>query len=323
MAQATGAKAVIQIGEEDTYGAGHATPDGKLLYCSQFTLKKDQNMIRPKTLTSSRGVGRSMRGNINVQGNLGVELNAENTGILFKHLMGSVDTQRLRSLCAYLHHWHLALVGLWTQVDLGSDISGSGRYLRGFGVRISDATFNLAAEGPCDVSFSLVGVDVTPQSSSYDSSPTDTGATNFSMFDAAILEDGSAIATVKPGNIKIMNNLATDTYCVGNTNKRRSAAEGQADVSGSITVLFESADMMNKALGTDSSTLKVTFSRGDGLGTAGNESIELFVQNLDYKPATPEISGPGGIELTLDFEGFKSGSDLGLRIVTKNAVATI
>jgi hypothetical protein len=322
MGQATGAKVKVQIGEEDAYGLGHATPDGKVLYVNSFGVKKQQNLIKSKTLTSTRGNARSMKGNIDVSGSTSLELNAQNTGILFKHLMGAVSHS---GSGPYVHTYTIGAlpIGLWAEVDLGADISGSGRYLLYKGLRIQDATFTLQAEGACDVSMSMVGVDVTPDDESYDGTPTDTGATSFSMFDAVILEGGSAIATVKSGNIKIANNLDTGTYVVGGAGKRRAAAEGMADVSGSITVLFESAAMMTKSLGSDSSTLKITFSRGDGLGTSGNESVELFVQNLDYKPATPSVDGPGGIELQLDFEGFKSGSDLGLRIITKNAVATI
>lgn len=321
MPQVKGSDVVIGIGKETTFGQLPGTPDGKILPVVKFGLMKKQNRVQSKTLRASRGKQRSMLGNIDHSGSIDIELNAESTGMLFEQLMGTVAHS---GAGPYTHTYTIGALppGLWIDEDFGSALSGSGRYQRHNGVRISEATFTLNNEGPCDVSFSCVGVDVTAQAAPADATLTDNGFLAFSGFDAVIMDNAVTQSNIKSGTIKISNNLETDKYAFGGAGKRRTIPEGFAEVTGSITCYFEDLTLINKASSNTSSNLKVTFSRGNGLGTVNNESIELFVQNLDYTPIIPEVSGAGGVEVTFDFIGFASGVNLGLQIIVKNAIAT-
>ena len=99
--------------------------------------------------------------------------------------------------------------------------------------------------------------------------------------------------------------------------------EGQGKISGTLTAIFDSQVLMDKALNDTESSIQVTLSRGDGLGSAGNESIDFTLQQLKYEPTTPSVEGPNGIEISLPFIGYLNGANLGIEVVVSNNVATV
>jgi hypothetical protein len=325
MTQATGANTVLGVFEETAYKTLPVTVDAKKLYVTKNGISYKQNLMDSAVLTNSRGKARPFLGNKDTSGSIDIELGAENSGILLKHLMGGVtDT----GAGPYTHVYKIGTlpVGLGFETDYGAAIAGSGRFIVHHGVRISSANFTFPQEGAITASFSIVGSGKhTAGSATVDTAGglTDTGHTTFSGFQAAIEEGGAAIATVKSASIEINNELETGTYVIGSAGERVSAASGMAMVSGSVTAIFSSAALMNKALAGTASSLKVTLTRGDGLGSAGNESMVFLVENLIYEPAIPTVDGPAGIEITLPFKAFKVSTDLGLTITVKNAVATV
>lgn len=322
MPQARGTQTTVAIFEESTYATDPGTPDGKKLYVVTSGLKGAQSLLNSNTLNSSRARARPARGNIDPSGPLLVEIGAENIGTLLKHAMGSNTTT---GASPYTHTLTLGSLptGLVIEHDFGSNISGSGRYEKFNGVRVGRASFSFPTEGYCTGSFDLMGAKTTLGSAPLDATLTDTGHTPFSSFQATILEGGSAIATVTDCTIDIDNELDSSVYAIGGAGQRRALPEGFATVSGSITALFEDAALLTKAINDTASSLKITLSRGTGLGSAGNESIEFLVQNLVYERTSAPIDGPNGLKITLLFRAFRLSTDNGLQVIIKNAVATI
>lgn len=323
MAQARGTQATFALFEESTYGTDPGSPAGQVLYASSFGLAKSQNRQNSNVLTASRGRVEPYLGNVNVAGTLATEIGAESMGTILKHLMGANTTTGANP------YSHAMTIGdlptsLLLEVDYGSNISGTGRYVKYNGCRLNSATFDFPTEGACTASFDVVGAQATLASTPLDASLTDNGHTTFSSFSAAIEEGGSSIATVKSVNLQVANELDQQAgYVIGGGGVRGNLPEGFSSLSGTLVAVFDSVSLMTKALGDTETSLKVTLSRGDGLGSAGNESIEFFVQQMKYEPTTPPVNGPEGIEISLPFFAYKSGADLGLAITVKNAVATI
>lgn len=322
MPQARGTQTTVAIYEETTYGVDPGTPDGKKLYVVSSALSGSQSLLDSNTLNSTRSRTRPARGNINVSGALPVEIGAENIGTLLKHAMGVNATT---GVGPYTHTLTLGSlpVGLMIEHDYGSNISGSGRYEKFNGCRVGSVDLSFPTEGYCTASFDINGAKSTLASAPLDATYTDTGHTPFSSFQATILEGGAAIATVTTCSIKLDNGLDESVYAIGGGGVRRALPEGFASITGSITALFEDATLLNKAINDTSSSLKITLSRGTGLGAAGNESIEFLVQNLVYERTSPGIQGPQGLLVQLPFRGFRSGVDNGMQVIIKNAVATI
>ena len=322
MPQARGSQTTIAIYEESTYGADPGTPVGQKVYFTSCGVKASQSLLDSETLTGSRERSAPDQGNINVAGPLAQELSAQSIGTLLKHTMG---TNATTGAGPYVHTMTLGDLptSFVLEKDYGSNISGSGRYQRYNGCRINGAAMTFPQEGPCTVSFDIVGSKETADSSPLDASLDDNGHTTFFATAMSLEEGGASIATVKESSLNIDNALDQDGYTVGQGGIRSELSEGFATISGSLTAVFDSTTLLNKAINGTETSLKVILSRGDGLGSAGNESIEVFAQQMMYERTSPEISGPGGILVQLSFKGYISGSTSALQITLKNAVATI
>ncbi len=322
MGQARGSQTRVALYQEAPYGQDPGTPDGQLVYFTSFGLAKQQNRVDSNILSGTRAREEPFLGNVNVSGPVQTEIGAESIGTLLKHLMGANVSSGAGPYTHTLTIGDLP-IGLTMEPDYGAEITGSGRFVKYNGCRINQGQFEFPTEGACTASFDIVGSDGVPAATALDATLTDNGHTTFSSFSAAIEEGGASVANVKSVSLTVSNELDQDGYVLGGGGKRNSLPESFSTVSGTLTAVFDSANLMNKTLNDTQSSLKVTLSRGDGLGSAGNESIEFLVQQMKYDPTTPPIDGPGGIEISLPFKAFKVGADLGLQITLKNALATI
>lgn len=324
MAQARGTQTTIALYEETTYNTTIATPVGQKLYVTSFGLASAQNLHDSNTLQANRSRDRPARGNINVAGQIGFELHAESMGTILKHLMGSNATT---GTDPYTHTMTIGdlPIGLQLEKDHGSNISGSGRTELFTGCRVAGATFMFPAEGYCTATMDIIGAQSTLGTATQDSDATldDNGCTVFSSFLASISEGGSPIAYVQSAQIRLDDGLDGSSYVIGGSGVRRALPEGFATISGSVTALFESSALLDKAINGTESSLLLELTRGTGLGSAGNEYMSFEVQQLEYERSSPEIRGPAGIVLALNFKGYASGADLGMEVIVKNAVATV
>lgn len=322
MPQARGTQTAVAIFDEAAYATDPETPDGTLLRIVSSGVRSSQSLLDSNTLDASRARSRPGRGNINISGSLQTEISAQNIGKILKHAMGSVNTTGTNP---YTHVLTLGAlpVGMVVEQDYGANISGAGRYEKFNGCRVGGFSFSFPTEGFCTASFDLIGAASSLESAALDATLTDNGHTPFTSFQAAIEEGGAEIAIVTAVEITGSNELDESVFAIGGGGQRRALPEGFSTIGGSVTALFESAALLNKAISDTASSLKITLSRGTGAGSAGNESIEFLVQNLVYERAGPGIEGPNGLMVTLPFRAFRSGSDNGLRVAINNAVAAL
>nr|MBP6583163.1 hypothetical protein [Chromatiaceae bacterium] len=191
------------------------------------------------------------------------------------------------------------------------------------GCRIGQATFDIPTEGPCTLNMSLQGANYAIANAPLDAAQQDAGHTGFASSDCTVLVGGASTTCVKQASIAIDNTLDGDRYCIGGGGVRNDIPEGFAEVTGSITALFEAFTLIDAAMAGTDTTLELLMSRGDGLGSAGNESLSIKLDHARLALASPAISSPGGVEVTFEFTGYKSGAtDKGLLVVLKNAQAT-
>lgn len=181
-------------------------------------------------------------------------------------------------------------------------------------------------EAVTDSSTGAATVDGTLGDTSLDSSWTDPGHSPFDGLSIAELQEGgSNIAYVQSVDISVENNIDGSAFVIGGGGIRRYVPEGKARVSGTIKALFESRALYDKAVRKTESSLKCTWSHGTGAGSAGNESLELYVPELYLSAETPVIEGPAGIMYNGPFEAFYDdhADASAIEITLKNAEATI
>jgi hypothetical protein len=320
--QARGSGATFAIfQDETTYGTAPGSPAGAKLYLRSFGVQAQQGQESSQVITGNRARPKPYLTNRNIQGQLTGEINAENLGFLLRHALGVVSTT---GTGPYQHAINIgALPESFTlEVDYGSAISGSGRYIQYSGCRVNQATFSFPQAGACTFSMDVVGAQETPASSPLDATLTDTGHTTFDAFSATIEEGGSAVADIKSVEITLNNNLDTDGFVLGGGGVRGALPEGFAVVTGRLTALFDSATLMNKTLNQTESILFIGLSRGSGSGAAGNEAIQFHVPKLVYDRHTPPVPGPAGILAELSFTAFKD-TDVPFYVTLNNALPSL
>lgn len=320
MAQPVGNDLIVALYEETTYKTDPGTPSGMKMFVSSFGLVPQQNLIDSAVFSGKRTLQAPMKGNKNMTGPMETELAAEWMARPLKHLLG---TNTITGTGPYTHTIKIGAlpVGMTLEKDFGSALGASDRYEKFNGCKFASGTFRFPVEGPCTAGFQITGAKYTAPGAVLDATLDDHGHTSFSSFDASLDEGGSAISVVQSGEFTYSNNLDESLFVIGGAGERRALRESRATVSGSIVTLFETRALLDKALNHTTSSLKFKLTRGDGLGSAGNEYMEFFLQNLKYELSGTPVNGPLGLLVTLNFRTFRSGTDEGLQIVVKNAVS--
>lgn len=320
--QARGSQTQIVLYDETAFGQAPGTPDGIILPFTTSRLRGAQPHQDSSTLSPQRVRRRPTRQNLNVSGPIATELNAESLGQILRHTLGANATTGVGPFVHTLTIDDLP-IGLTIEKDHGANVAGPAQFEQFHGCRVSTARFDFPQQGFPTAEFEFLGASHELSSTALDGTPTDNGFEPFSAFEAAIEEGGASIAVVTQVNFQLNNELDPNGYALGGGGTRRHLNEGFATITGELTAMFESETLLNKAINGTESSLKVTVSRGTGDGSAGNESIEYLLNQLEYERTSPGIEGPQGILITLPFRGYlKTGSEA-LQITLKNAVATI
>lgn len=330
MGNATGALTKIAAFTEDTYNTTPAVPDGRLIAVQSFGLRSNEARATDPTLSGFRGQVRSVADKRDNAGPIVVSIAPEDIGFWLAHLIGTPTTT---GSGPYTHSFAVdpsgagALpAGVLFETDYGSGIATPGRYVRYSGSRMNQGTFAFpAAGGPATLSMDWMGADFDATAvAALDATLTDTGHSAWSAKQIALeFDDGALEVCMESLSVVMGNDLDADRYCVGNQGVRHDLPEGFFVCTGSSTTYFDTADLMNKALADEDAKIKITLSRGDGLGTAGNESLVITIPLAVFTANTPAIDGPKGLKLGADFTAHRSTGEIGITAVLKNALATV
>ena len=323
--QAAGSNSQILYDEEDvTFKTDPVVPDANILPFKTSDLSLLRNLFSSEAIASARNPKLPGRGNYEIGGAIALEMNPY-IGTILKHLMGTnVDTG---APSAYTHTMKIGALPIALVFDVGFTDLAVPKYFKYNGCRINSFSVTFTPEGIVQASIDVLGAKETVGAAALDGTPNDLGHLPFDAFEVTPLEGStpSAIAVLQEVTITIENNLDGSVYVLGGAGERRALPEGKVKVSGNIKALFEDDALYTKAIGHTESGLKITMSRGDGLGSAANESLELYVPELVYAPKSPAITGQEGVFLNLDFEGYydDNATTSSFQIILKNSLATV
>ncbi|MDH3998908.1 MAG: phage tail tube protein [Desulfuromonadales bacterium] len=302
MSQAKGTRSVTLIQEETTFNVDPATPDAQKLYISSNAIKLSRGQEESDILRGDRNPTKAARGDDDVSGSLGTELQAY-MGILFKAALGSVATT---GAGPYIHTFTIGQSLPSFMIEKG--FADVGHYFKYNGCKASRFNMDVTRKGFQKISVDFMGAKETVGSSSFDDTPTDLGKVSFDGLTVSTLEEGGAtIADVLSiDGLTFDNDLDGDQYCIGGGGVRADIPEGLLKVSGTLKARFKDLALYNKAISDTESSLRIVWSLGSGDGSAGNESIELKLPELSYGVSSPVVSGPKGLMVELPFTGYYS-----------------
>lgn len=321
MAHQRGATARLAIDTETTFKTTPGTPDGLILPFVNESIRASQNLNESKTIRSSRNPQAPSAGRIEVAGDINFEF-AWQYGRILKHVFGGVATTGASA--PYTHTFTIGSLPAGLLVEKSfPDISGTNKFALFNGCKINQFRLSCGTEGMIEAGVSILGAKETLGSSSFDATLRDLGHEPFDAFKATITEGGSALAIGTKIDLLFENNLDGNTFVIDGTGQRYSLPEGTAKVSGTLTALFDSYALYEKAVNRTESSLVLEFIRGTGNGSDGNEKITFYIDELFYRRQGPVITGPTGLLVELPFVGFYAddADASALRCVAMNAEA--
>lgn len=311
MAQAKGSKGQLLIDSETTFKSTRAVVDAHVLPFTSESFKMSRNLIDSASIRSNRNPYEPVRGNQDVAGDITVELDPY-MGRMFYHALGTFSTTGSNP---YSHTFTISDLPTGLTVEKGfTDIN---QYFVFNGCKVNSMRMTLRPEGFIETVFNLMGATTTISTTSIDASPTNysTSAVGgpFDGFDIRLYEGGSLLCTATEMEFTLENNLDGSVYVISctdaGTGTRYSLPEGLVKISGTVRCLFEDVTLYNKALNSQETSLKAIITQGTGAGTAYNEKMEIYIDELYFSPDAPVINGPQGILVELPFTGYyKDGS---------------
>ena len=320
-----GSAVKVALYDEVTYKSKTSVTNGLLAAFTECSVAAQRNNVQPNTISADRSRAMPGAGNVDVSGNLNVEMAPETIGFYLRHILGAPTTTGASAPYTHTFRPKALPTGLivekdWTGAGIASKVE---QFL---GCRVNQATIAIPQEGAATLSLQLQGANYTIAASPIDASLGDTGHTGWFAPNAAVLVGGSSVTNVKSVQFTINNNLDGGRYTLGASGERIDLPEGFADVSGQVTAIVDStlfSAYIDKANARTDTTLEVTLIFGAGTGaSAGNEKLSLKLDHALIALATPPITSPNGMEVTFTFTGFKSGgTDKGLVAVLLSPLA--
>lgn len=319
--QATGANGRITIsGAETTPGAIPAIPGGMIFPFESESLQRKTELIKSNIIRSSRNASKPSRGKRDVAGNIKTELNP----LMGRQLLmgfGAVTTSG-----AGPNKTHVFKIGdtlPYHTIEKG--FTDLGKYFQYLGCKCNKIGGEVNPSGILPLDQDFMGMDRIIADATFDLTAVDLGHDPFECFEGTIKEGGVDIAIITALKWTLENNLDGDVYCIGGGGKRYRIPEGATVVSGSLTALFDSDALLTKATNGTETALETSIIRGDGLGTAGNESLVLNFDELIFQEQDPIIKDKKGILIELPWTAYwdNGANSTSIMATLKNTQATL
>jgi hypothetical protein len=321
MPQINGSDIAALLYHETAAGVDPGVPAGLVAYFTSLGLKADRNPIEDDTITNSRGMQRPGRGNLNVSGDISAIVTPQTVGFFLSHALGTPATT---GSGPYTHVFTPKALppGFRLEKDYTDVVASKVETYKG--LRIGSANFDFPQEGFARASYSCTGLNYAIITAPLDATPTDQGHTGITGFDGLIKVGGSQVGNILSMKLTVENNLDTGLYTFpasgATPGTRHSLPHGRCKISGTVETVLEDFSLIDLANAGTATSFEVLYSLGTGDGTAGNETLAFTVANADIPLTTPTLETESGLKLSIPFQGFVSGADLGLEVELINAL---
>jgi len=306
MTQQKGVTSQLLIGIESAYKT-EATA-GFVMPFNSSGLAPGQTLSQAATITGTRNPVQPFAGNRDVAGPIVVPADSIAMWYWLQAMFGDPVTT---GSDPYEHEFKIgdSMPSLTIEhqfTDLGTDA-----YVRFLGCKIGSMNMTFGGDGELVVTLNVVGASESNETSSFDGSPTTVSLGRVQNFQAALTEGGGSLSNATELALNIDFGLDTDNYVIGGSGVRGSLPEGIVGVSGSLKTLFEDVTLLNKAINSTETSLKVTVT------SSASSILEFEIQELQYERSTPPIEGPQGLMATLNFQGYYDNGSEASAIVAR------
>jgi hypothetical protein len=295
MGQVLGSKARLVMDFETIYKTDPGTPAGLVMPFNTFNLKGNRAKNSAQTITGTRNPVKPFDGVLAVSGDAIIPVDANAFAYWLKACFGAPTTT---GTGPYTHEFKVGdLMPSMVMETRFSDNTSVITFAKRGGCKIASFSMSIGGDNELVANFQIEGATETLSGAAYDASPTTISLDRFENFEATITEGGSAITTVTGVDFNVNFGLKTDLYTIGGGGTRANLPEGLLEVTGSVTALFDSTSLLNKAINSTESSILINF-------TSGTNGLEIALNELQYERNSPGIEGPQGIEITLPFVAY-------------------
>lgn len=298
---AKGYKSQLVIGFEETYGVMPATPKGYSMPFNTYGVSLSRTLNAAETISGTRNPKEPFVGNTDVSGDIVVPVDLVAFGYWLRGLFGAPATSGDAG-GPYTHTFKIGddLESMWIQSYLAT---GTPSYVLTSGVKLSTLAIEAGGDGELVATIGTMGSAQTLDDESAAGTPTDVSFLRLNNFQASLELDDEDYGDATAFSLNLDSGLDGDTYTIGNGGTRGDIGEGLAAVSGSITVLFKDSSLVADALSGTKKKGKLVFTRPEG-------SLAFGFQEFLLQARTPEISGPAGVRMEMEWQAFfEMGND--------------
>jgi len=292
MAHQKGSTVQFQLGFEGTFGAGAL--NGFVLPINSFGVRSTRALNRPATLSSSRNPSEPFAGNLSVAGDIVIPVDSAALPYWLIAMFGLPTTT---GGSPYVHEFKIPTSQYSMILETAFTDLGTAKYNQFKGCKVNSFAMTVGGDGELVATLGISGRVDSMESSSFDASPTTVTLARLNNFQAALTEGGATLATATELTINI--NFPMDVYhVIGGQGLAGSLAEQKVEVSGNLKTLFEDTSLIDYAIAGTDRSLKLTVT-----GSASSV-FELEIQELLYERNSPDVPGPQGLIVDLNFQGY-------------------
>ena len=298
MAFAQGSRTGLSYVVESVFGTTPTTPAMISLPYNTHSLTLSKETLESEEIREDRQVPELRHGNRQIGGDVVTELRADDMDDFLESAFFNTFTSA-----------GVLKVGTTPQFmsieDRATDID---QYRLFTGCAASSTSFSIAPNQMVLTTFSMVGKDMTQSGTSIDATPTAvTGNDPFDSYTGTITEGGSSIAIVTSLDFAIDNSMSP-TFVVGSATTPQ-LEYGRARVSGTATVYYEDAALINKFINETESSMVVAL-------TDGTNTYTLTFPKIKYTGADVPVDSDVSRVVTLPFTAiYDSSEDTNLKLV--------
>lgn len=313
MAHQKGSTVDLLIGYETTFGTAPAA--GYTTNVNSFGVKANQAKNAAVTLTGTRNPPQPFDGNVNVAGPVVVPIDS---GIMPYWCAAMFGDPTSTGADPYVHEFKIADSMPSIALEPAFTDLATAKYNQFVGCKVASFSMDVGGDGELVANLDIVGSNDSLENSSFDGTPTAVTLARIDNFECAMTEGGGALANATALSINIDFGLDLDNYVIGGSGILGSIPEGIVVVSGNIKTLFEDTTLLDKALASTESAIKLT-------ATASASSVfEIEIQELQYERNSVDVPGPMGLIVDLNFQGYYTDGSEASAVVMRvtNAVAS-
>ena len=321
MAIGAGIGAQLGIVTETTYGT--AVTVTRFYEFNNENLKYEKKTVVGMGLRAGGQLPRSQRRVVtttSASGDFELDLPTRGLGLLLGHSTGTLASPVTTSTGVYTYTFTLAdSYGKSMTVEAGvPQYGGTVLSKKLAGAKVSQFELSCAngdiAKGKFSIDASVFTMTGSPATASY--------ALQGSVFhfaQGAITIDGSSVANIKDFTVTVNNTLKTDRFNLGALGvKAEQTIGGFRTISGSMTAEFTDSVLLNKFLTDSSAGIVVTFT-GSTIASTYKETLSITIPAAKFNADTPNVSGPGVVDLAMTFDAFDDGTNQPMTIVYVSA----